>query len=111
MITVTRICALNDKSISLGLELEGHANLAPAGQDILCAAVSVLAENLANSLETLLELRLEIESGKGLYKLRLMPESASKESELLFSSALLGLGALFSQYPDRIEFKEKSYGS
>ena len=114
MIIVTRIWKLSEKnseSCTLGLEVEGHAQLAPQGKDILCAAVSVLSENLANSLGSLLGLPLEIEAKKGLYKLALLPELASEESELLFSSAFLGLGVLARQYPKRIELKERYYGS
>ena len=34
------------------LEASGHAGYAPAGQDIVCAAVSVLAQTLANKVES-----------------------------------------------------------
>ena len=33
------------------LEASGHAGYAPAGQDIVCAAVSVLAQTLANKVD------------------------------------------------------------
>lgn len=33
----------------LTMRAEGHAGYAPAGQDIVCAAVSVLAQTLANA--------------------------------------------------------------
>ena len=35
----------------LTMRAEGHAGYAPAGQDIVCAAVSVLAQTLANKVE------------------------------------------------------------
>ena len=38
-----------DKGYSLAAS--GHAGYAPAGQDIVCAAVSVLAQTLANKVE------------------------------------------------------------
>ena len=112
MIRITRIWQAtagkkDTEHYTTALELKGHAELAPSGQDILCAAVSVLSENLAASLKTLLELPVEIKAEKGLYAIQLPPKHVSKESELLFSAALLGLGVLAKQYPDRIELKEK----
>ena len=37
----------------MGFEITGHAGYAEYGQDIVCAAVSVLALNMANSVERL----------------------------------------------------------
>ena len=34
-----------------GIEISGHAGYAEYGQDIICSAVSVLALNMANSVE------------------------------------------------------------
>ena len=94
-----------------GLSLSGHASLTSKGQDILCAAVSVLVENLGHSLRTILGLSLKRETGKGLYTAVIDPEDVSEKSELLFASALLGLEVLAGQYPDRLEFKEELYGA
>lgn len=81
----------------------GHAELSGAGTDILCAALSVLAENLGSSLKELLGLPLEIRKGSGLYSFSLEQRQRSQKSDLLFSSALLGFRVLQNQYPDRIE--------
>ena len=35
------------------LELEGHARSAPVGQDIVCAAISILTQSLVNALTDL----------------------------------------------------------
>ncbi len=94
-----------------GIELRGHAKFANSGQDIVCAAVSVLVENLAKSLETLLEVPLNIEDKKELYKITLDSDNVSKETELLFASVFLGLSTLARQYPDCIELKEIHYGT
>ena len=37
--------------VAKGIEISGHAGYAEYGQDIICAAVSVLALNMANSVE------------------------------------------------------------
>ena len=41
-----------DGDIYTGVELLGHAGFAQSGQDIVCAAVSALVLNMANSVET-----------------------------------------------------------
>ncbi|MDD3503886.1 MAG: ribosomal-processing cysteine protease Prp [Eubacteriales bacterium] len=38
-----------------GITVSGHANYAPRGQDIVCAAVSTLAIALINSIKDLTE--------------------------------------------------------
>ncbi len=90
----------------VALELEGHSFLTAEGTDILCAAVSVLSENLGNSLRAILNLPVTIEEAKGLYSICMDLDSACYESDLLFASAILGYRVLAKQYPDRIEIKE-----
>ena len=43
-----------------GFELCGHAEYAQPGQDVVCAAVSMLAINTANSIECLTEDRFSM---------------------------------------------------
>ncbi len=85
--------------------------LAAKGKDILCAAVSVLTENLSHSLQVLLNLPVEIQAEKGLYKTNIGPEHVSDASNLLFASTVLGLRVLAKQFPERLEIKEKIYGT
>lgn len=87
---------------TLGLQLDGHAGLAERGNDILCAAVSVLAENLGAGLKILLDLPVEVDAGNGVYTARIAVADWSEASELLFQSALLGLRVLREQYPERM---------
>ena len=49
MITVT-ICQSSEGEIT-GFSIQGHAGYAERGSDIVCAAVSVLAQNTVNSIE------------------------------------------------------------
>ena len=41
------------KVTTTGITVGGHAGYAKTGNDIICAAVSTLAENLVNSLDAL----------------------------------------------------------
>lgn len=117
-----RICSLS---------VTGHAGLETAGQDVLCAAVSVLCENLAHSLQALLPLveignsmnnnknvkrnwkskELKIQKAKGLLSIDLAIECADNASELLFNAVLLGLNTLAQQYPQHLQLEDVVNGS
>ncbi len=70
---------------------------------MLCAAVSVLAENLGASLERIVGAPVQIEKGEGRYRLTLSEEAANPATDLLFASALLGLKSIARQFPERVE--------
>ena len=93
---------------TIGLKLSGHSGLAEAGSDILCAAVSVLSENLGASLEHLLESPVSIEKASGHYEVTLPATATSQATELLFASTLLGLRALAQDYPERLTITEET---
>ncbi|MBQ1490504.1 MAG: ribosomal-processing cysteine protease Prp [Blautia sp.] len=80
-------------------ESKGHAEFEEEGLDIVCAAVSALSINAANSLEALTEDDFTVDTGEGYLSIRLQ-ESPSKEAQLLMESLALGLQAV-----------EKDYGS
>ncbi len=86
----------------MGLKLKGHAGLSEKGTDVLCAAVSVLSENLGESIQKLLAVKAEISKSSGFYSVKIRESDAGSQTELLFSSVLLGLQVLQNQYPDRI---------
>ena len=44
-----------------GITISGHANYAPAGSDVVCAAVTVLTQTLIQSLEDLSADKIEYE--------------------------------------------------
>ena len=92
---------------TIGLKLTGHSGLAAAGSDILCAAVSVLSENLGASLEHLLESPVTIEQASGHYEVTLPAAATSQAAELLFASTLLGLRALARDYPERVTITDE----
>lgn len=78
-----------------GFRSSGHAGFARAGQDIVCASVSVLIINTINSIETYTKDEFSVVSDdkKGLidYQLKDRP---SKEAELLLKAMALGLQQL-----------------
>ena len=84
------------------LEISGHAQAGPRGSDIVCAAVSVLAENLEDSLQTLLGKKPRAEKSPGYHCITLRDSQPDGAAALLFAATALGLRRLAAQYPERI---------
>ena len=88
-----------------GFAIQGHAGYAESGSDIVCAAVSVLAQNTVNSIEQFTQdgfsADVDEEEGGGLY-LKMEP-GYSKESKLLLDSLILGLQGIEEEYMDYLD--------
>jgi hypothetical protein len=82
-----------------GFQVSGHAGYAESGYDIICAAVSVLAVNTANSIETLTGDRIEDEERDGFLSVR-FPEGLSESGRLLMRSMILGLQQIETNYDE-----------
>ena len=93
-----------------GIVMEGHAGYAQEGEDIICAAVSALALNFFNSVETFTE--DEFEGGAGQENMQFefrFTSEISPESKLLMNSLILGLQNIERDYGKsyiNVKFKE-----
>lgn len=87
------------------IRVVGHAGLSNPGTDIVCAAVSVLSENLGNSIQQILGLNPMIRSSEGYYSLKINDKDAQRDTELLFASFVLGIRSLQTMHPDRISME------
>lgn len=82
----------DSKNRYIGFEAEGHAGYADAGDDIVCAAASVLMINTVNALEAFTEDRFRADSDETSGQLRVMLQSSpTKEGQLLLKTLVLGL--------------------
>ena len=91
-----------------GFVIEGHAGYGEEGEDIVCAAVSVLSLNALNSIEAFTEDRFSGEEKDG-YLSCSFPEALSEKAVLLLDSMVLGLTDIQKSYGEsyiRITFKE-----
>ena len=82
-----------------GIVMEGHAEYAAEGEDIICAAISALALNFFNSVETFTE--DEFEGGAGQENMQFefrFTSDISPESKLLMNSFVLGLQNIEKDY-------------
>ncbi|MFR5602291.1 MAG: ribosomal-processing cysteine protease Prp [Lachnospiraceae bacterium] len=83
----------------VGITLTGHAGYGEYGQDIVCASVSALVLNMANSVEHFtedgFEGQVEEESGSFFFR---FTTAISLESKLLMDSLILGLENIKEEY-------------
>ena len=83
----------------VGFNCIGHSGYAERGEDIVCAAISVLVINTINSLEQLTgeEFKLVTNEEGGLIDCR-FEKSINEKSKLLLDSMVLGLREIKKQY-------------
>lgn len=79
--------------------VKGHAGYAEEGQDIICAAVSILMVNTVNSIETFTEDDFTCDDGDGFMEITVDAE-ASPDTKLLMRSLCLGLAGIQQSYGD-----------
>lgn len=86
------------------ISIKGHANYAPHGQDIVCAAVSALAQAFIASVEELTpdNLKCDIAEGKAVIRYGNLTEN----SHTLLNSFFIGLKMIADNYPDYVELTQ-----
>ena len=79
-----------------GIIIDGHAGYAEHGKDIVCAGVSVLAQNLISSLEALTEdkIRYVLEPGH----ISMEYKNLSERGRLLVDSFFIGVSRIAESY-------------
>ena len=83
------------------ISLDGHAGDVEAGQNIVCAAVSVLAINTFNSIERFTDDAFTVDAAEdGGHLVMAFPDKLSDKAQLLLDSMLLGLDEIQKQYGD-----------
>ena len=91
----------------VGFDIKGHADYAPHGEDIICAAVSVLAITAVNSLLEQVGPVMIKQSDDGLVSCRLPDESLTNEKEIkaqaILKTLLIGLNGVSMEYPEHVK--------
>jgi len=83
----------------MGFSARGHADTAPYGEDIVCAAVSSACLLTANTITEVLPAAAEMKDG--FLQLRLSGDTAP--AQVLLQGLKLHLSALSEQYPQSIQ--------
>ncbi|MBU5677714.1 ribosomal-processing cysteine protease Prp [Alkaliphilus sp. MSJ-5] len=90
--------------------VKGHAYAADPGQDIVCAAVSVLSQTTVLALHEIAHVAIEYEIENGYLKCKLpmnLMEKELYETKLLIDTMLLGLNNIRESYPQYVEIHDK----
>ena len=83
------------------ITIKGHAGYADAGNDIVCAAVSALAQTLIRCIEDLTETKIEYDISSGWIDIKhgILSERAS----VLIESFFIGVYMAAEEYPDCVK--------
>ncbi len=85
-----------------GFYISGHAQFAEYGQDIVCAAVSVLSINTVNSIQEFTDTHFTCETSEkdGIINF-LLSDMQDDKSQLLLRAMKLGLESIRKQYTNK----------
>ena len=81
-----------------GFQCVGHAGYAEEGQDIVCAAVSILTTTCANALESVAGVLPKVQALPGSMTLSL-PRDAGHDAQVILLAMRQGLRDLAEEYP------------
>ena len=108
MITI-KIKRNNQKEI-VSYYVTGHAQTAPHGEDLVCAAVSVLAQTTILGLYQVLEQQPEYKIADGDLRCKMensLTETQRREATILLETMLVGLKNIQQQYPKIIAIDDE----
>jgi uncharacterized protein YsxB (DUF464 family) len=93
-----------------GAKITGHAYAGEPGKDLVCAAVSTLAQTLVNAVESIggipeASLFLKIASGHLEFKLK--NDDLSDDIDIIFRTFRVGIEGIESTYPKYVKLKIK----
>lgn len=83
------------------IKVSGHAGYAPHGQDIVCAAVSTLVQNMVLSISEITTDKIQYDMQPGSVEIRYGTLSA--EAQLLVKSFFIGVREISNQYPSNVQ--------
>ena len=89
-----------------GYEVKGHAEYAEEGEDIVCSAISVLAQTGIFSLNSLVSIVGSEKIDKGFLRCSVpedITDERKKEAQLIMNTVLVGMFQTARSYPDRIK--------
>lgn len=86
-----------------GITVTGHAGYAQPGYDIVCAAVSILTQNLIKSIEDLTDEKIEYSISPG--KADIKYGNLSEKSRTLVDSFFIGICTIAGEYPENIRIE------
>jgi len=96
---------LNRKGSEISFSVEGHAGFDQKGSDIVCAAVSVLAQTAVIAINRIAGIHQRIEQREGFLKSVLEIDEDDGRTEVLriiLATMIIGLDEIVKVYPERL---------
>ena len=82
------------------ITIDGHANYAETGKDIVCAGVTALTQSLIRSMQDLTKDRIEFEISPGRADIHY--GNLSEEGKLLVDSFFIGVCLIADQFTENV---------
>lgn len=88
----------------VGFSAAGHSHFSPRGTDIVCSAVSSLAQTAVLALDQVAGIKPQWQKKEGLLECRLPAGAGSlPESQVIFQTILTGIRHIALEYPDYVK--------
>ena len=84
------------------IEVKGHANSAPHGEDLVCAAVSAILGGGLNNLRNHKLYEIKLDEGYALFKSN---SQLDAHDEVVIETIICGLNSIKELYPKFIDIK------
>ena len=105
------VIVIKEKQTIKTIEATGHSGYAESGSDIVCSAVSVLMQNLANGLTEVVKASADVKVDEDIPHLSVslteQSEEKCKYAQMLMQTTILSLKELANGYGKFIKIKEK----
>lgn len=100
---MTRVTVTYSGERITALESAGHAGEAPAGENLVCAAVSILMQTCVNALEAVAGVQplTTVDEAEARIAIRLpeADEAKLRDAQIILRTTLLGLTDISHEYP------------
>ena len=103
---MTTVTFLRDARGLCGIRVSGHAGYAPAGEDIVCAAASVLITTCANALESVAGIRPDVSQKPVMIQVALpggLSPADEHDARVILRTAEQGFRDIAAQYPSYLQ--------
>ena len=80
-----------DGNVPYGFLISGHSGFASEGEDIVCAAISILTIKTMNAIGTFTDADASLESDEEIGFIEFKVKEPTKETSLLLDTMVLGL--------------------
>lgn len=104
---MTKVTVAYEGERIVRLTCEGHAGRAAAGENIVCAAVSILVQNCVNALERIAGVTppISVDEARAMIDITLPVSAAQQDhdAQVIFQTTVLGLSDIASAYPTTVK--------